>query len=71
MDIYGPAHPYADPSQFTVCLVQKEEALAVLAGEKRQLQADLRLMLQAKAALAALAGGLHGAAGGVAGSVAV
>lgn len=51
--------------------MQKEEALAVLAGEKRQLQADLRLMLQAKAALAALAGGLRGAAGGVAGSVAV
>ncbi|PRW60627.1 huntingtin-interacting 1-like [Chlorella sorokiniana] len=44
-------------------LAQKEEALALVAAEKRQLQADLRLMLQAKAALAALAGGLSAAAG--------
>lgn len=61
----------SDPGHTAVCLAQKEEALAVLAGEKAQLQADLRLMLQAKAALAALAGGLRGAAGGVVGSVAV
>lgn len=39
-------------------------------AEKRLLQADLRLMLQAKGALAALAGGLSGARG-TAGAAAV
>ena len=53
-----------------LCVLQKEEALAVLAADKRQLQADLRLMLQAKAALAALAGGLRGTTG-TAGAVVV
>lgn len=49
--------------------MQKEEALAALTAEKRQLQADLRLLLQAKGALAALAGGLNGALGAGAAAV--